>query len=216
MTETFRILLYPLGLCAQVLFGGRVIYQWLLSESHGKSYVTKGFWQLSIVGNLLLMIHAFIQLQFHLFLSQVGGAFISWRNLNLMSEKQYSFKQTAVLLVIALTSATALYWTTSTEWFRIPSSLWHKPNQSVIWYWHLLGSIGMALFASRFWVQWLQAERSQSSVLSPLFFWLSGIGSMLTMAYFIHIQDFVNVSGPLLSLVPYARNLILLSREKGA
>ncbi|MEX1012536.1 MAG: lipid-A-disaccharide synthase N-terminal domain-containing protein [Waddliaceae bacterium] len=216
MDDSLRVVLYPLGLCAQILFGGRVIYQWILSEANGKSYVTKGFWQLSILGNLSLMIHAFIQLQFHLFLTQVGGAFISWRNLNLMSDKRYSAKQTIFLLFLTLSCCTGIYWMTSTEWFRIPSSLWHQPSRAVGWPWHMLGVIGMTLFASRFWVQWWQAEKNQTSLLTPLFFWISGAGSILTLVYFVYIQDFINVTGPLLSLVPYARNLILLSREKSA
>lgn len=84
MSDQWREGLYFLGFLSSLAFGLRMAFQWLYSEYLGKSTVTPTFWKLSLTGNILLAFHAFIQLQYHVFIIQVGNGFIAWRNLNLM------------------------------------------------------------------------------------------------------------------------------------
>ena len=71
MTELWRQLLYPLGLISAIAFASRFILQWINSEKVQKSVVSPLFWKISLFGNLTLLIHAFIQLQYQICFVQV-------------------------------------------------------------------------------------------------------------------------------------------------
>ncbi len=221
--DEWRTFLYPLGFLSALAFGARFIIQWLQSEKAQKSLVTRSFWQLSLLGNILLMMHSFIQIQYHIYIVQVCNAVISWRNLNLMQTKRPPLSlRTVCLLLIGIMLASSLAfafqdWLLIGEgnWFRIPIAPWQSSSiSSVPLFWHILGTLGTLLFSSRFWVQWWFAERAHKSQLPLSFWWLSLIGALLSIAYFIHIDDSVNLVGPLLGLVPYVRNLMLMQKKQ--
>lgn len=223
MSSSWQQLLYPLGFLPGIFFGGRFIYQWLLSESIQKSVVTTLFWRLSIIGNTLLLLHALIQSQYHVATVQTVNAVISWRNLNLMNDKKRVSLNTTIIIMVTCVAAITLFFlfqnmfTLGHEsvWFRIPKGIWwNKEEKSVSLIWHMMGIIGLILFASRFWVQWIQSEFEKKSILGSSFWWLSLIGSILCLTYFIHIKDPVNFIGPLFGLVPYLRNLMLIRKTK--
>ena len=222
--DEWRTFLYPLGFLSALAFGARFIIQWLLSEKAHKSIVPRSFWQLSLLGNFLLLIHSFIQVQYPICMIQVCNAVISWRNLDLMQKNPSPVSLSTViwiltgsLLLISLAFASQ-NWLLDYEgsWFRIPKSPWQKNSiDSVSFFWHLLGTLGTLLFSSRFWVQWWFAERAHASTLPLSFWWLSLSGALLSIAYFIRIGDSVNLIGPLVGLVPYIRNLMLLQKAEG-
>ncbi len=67
----WQVYLYlPLGLLPPIFFGLRFLIQWFQSERAGQSVVPIIFWRLSLVGNCLMMLHLFIQMQFPLALLQ--------------------------------------------------------------------------------------------------------------------------------------------------
>lgn len=218
--ETWRQLLYPLGLLSGIAFSSRFLLQWIVSEKAHQSIVTKTFWKISLFGNLTLLLHAFIQLQFHICFVQVCNAVISWRNLDLMQPIERRWKLTWVifLLVSSVVATTTLFaWqlyafeAPSATWFRTPIAFWVNPNQGVTSYlWHAIGIAGLLLFNSRFWVQWWGAERRGESYLGPAFWWMSLAGAFLCTAYFLKIYDLVNIMGPLFGIVPTVRNLMIL------
>jgi lipid-A-disaccharide synthase-like uncharacterized protein len=221
----WRVLLYPLGFLSSLAFGGRFALQWLSSEYHRKSMVTKGFWILSLVGNLTLATHAMIQLQYHVCLIQACNATISWRNLNLMGpeEKRYRFNTVLLLLVGATTFVTACFSlqisysdVESYTWFRVPIHAWSSSSTqtTIPLYVHLFGFVGISLFASRFWIQWWFAEKCQQSYLGRGFWWLSLVGDLMSISYFFYIGDAVNFIGPAIGTVPYIRNLMLLRNKR--
>lgn len=222
MNESWRELLYPLGYLASIAFGARFLLQWVTSEVQQKSIVTQTFWKISLVGNLLLMIHSLLQLQFHVCVIQACNAVISWRNLNLMQSASEQVRLTTVIKIFGgVIAATVLaFWmqgylfgSGTIEWFRLPSLAADDPDPIQVGIgWHVIGFAGLILFSSRFWVQWWEAERRHSSTLGPAFWWLSLSGGVLTLVYFIRIDDPVNILGPAVGLVPYIRNLMLISR----
>lgn len=225
MSENWREVLYPLGFVAGLTFGARFILQWLKSEVRKKSIVTPTFWKLSLTGNVLLFLHAFIQMQFHVCIIQLINGVISWRNLNLMKDLSNHAKTRSVVLVLfSLLSATIsafylqeLYFLNNEDaWFRIPSNSWNSDLSSVDSMWHLFGFLSLILFNSRFWIQWWHAEKTQSSSISPTFWWISLIGAFCAIIYFTRIKDPVNLIGPVTGIIPYIRNLMLLSRTKAA
>lgn len=219
MNDVWREIIYPLGYLSSLAFGGRFLLQWITSEVQQKSVVTRAFWRLSLIGNVMLMLHSFFQLQFHVCLIQACSAIISWRNLNLMEDRseQVRFRSVLMLFFATIVSITAGFllqgWLSasgSIEWFRLPTVAWDDPTPIVTPLWHAIGFIGLILFSSRFWVQWWLAERQRTSTLGPLFWWLSISGGILTLIYFIRIDDPVNIIGPAVGLIPYIRNLMLI------
>ncbi|WP_068470014.1 lipid-A-disaccharide synthase N-terminal domain-containing protein [Candidatus Protochlamydia phocaeensis] len=220
--EEWRTILYPLGFLSSFAFGARFIVQWLQSERQQRSLVPRSFWYLSLLGNVLLALHSFIQVQYHICVVQACNIVIAWRNLNLMQakSKQVSFSFVLGLLIaaIALISAAFIvqdfYLLREGHWFRIPTAPWQdQPLTAVSWMWHALGTLAYLLFSSRFWVQWWLAEQAHKSELFVSFWWLSLTGALLSIAYFLHIRDSVNLIGPLIGIVPYIRNLMLIQKQ---
>lgn len=222
MTENLREMLYPLGFLSSLAFGGRFLLQWLTSEIERKSIVTKAFWQLSLLGNALLLIHSFIQAQYHICIIQAFNAIISWRNINLMQEKAKQVQLRTVFISLGgiMALITVLFAIQDyfegrgyENWFRLP--VWGQiSSHSVDIIWHLFGTLGLILFSSRFWVQWWYAEKAKTSYLGRPFWWLSLIGGLCSLIYFIKIDDPVNIIGPAFGLIPYIRNLMLIQKEQ--
>ncbi|MDP1834887.1 MAG: lipid-A-disaccharide synthase N-terminal domain-containing protein [Chlamydiales bacterium] len=222
--DEWRVLLYyPLGMLPALFFGLRVLVQWLQSERAGTSMVSALFWRLSLAGNLLSVAHYFIQLQFPFALFQTINAVISWRNLDLMrAEGAYVSTRGAIkvfLSCIALLTVCFVTLSLSTEgqiiWTRIPVHAW-KTTLHVSLAWHLVGTVGQCLFASRFWVQWWLAEKSHASHLGNAFWWLCIIGNLMSLLYFVRIDDTVSIMNNAFTVIPAIRNLILLARRPTA
>lgn len=224
MDEYWRIILYyPLGLLPAIFFGLRVLVQWYESERHKRSMVTPIFWKLSLVGNLLQMIHFFVQVQYPFAMLQAGSAMISWRNLTLMrNAKKISTNAFVLLLLASLLGVTllfviqTLFVSHEMDWFRTPTNLWDEVHVHHHFSWHILGTVGGILFASRFWIQWWQAERSQKSELNKSFWWISISGSVLSLIYFFELRDAVSVVQFGFGLIPYFRNIALIRQRQAS
>jgi len=222
MIGEWREWLYPLGFLSAIAFGSRMILQWTASEVKGKSIVMPNFWKLSLCGNILLAVHAFIQIQFHVCLIQACHAVISWRNLNLMKPPAFQASFARVLNLFFIASGLVFFafifqgtLIGSQEWFRVPTLPWQFHNEiRLSAFWHLLGFFGLALFSSRFWLQWWCAEKYRQSYLGGAFWWVSLVGEGLCLVYFLRINDPVNFIGPAFGMIPYIRNLMLIYRPR--
>lgn len=80
-------------------------------------------------------------------------------------------------------------------------------------YWTVLGLLGNVLFGLRFVLQWLYSERRGRVVVPPIFWHLSFWGSLLCLAYALHIDKLPVILGYLFLPLIYARNLVLLRRN---
>lgn len=80
--------------------------------------------------------------------------------------------------------------------------------------WLALGLLGQSLFMMRFVVQWIHSERHKKSVIPVSFWYLSLIGGLIVLAYGIHRAEPVIILGQLPGTIVYARNLMLIRREK--
>jgi lipid-A-disaccharide synthase-like uncharacterized protein len=223
MIEEWRSFLYPLGFLPSAFFGVRFIIQWIISERQGKSVVTPIFWKLSLIGNITLAIHTFVQVQYHVCAVQVVSAILSWRNMNLMKEEgRVSFKTVLAFIFLALTLTTAAFMVQGQilyghfDWVRTPTVPWNDaPVEKFHVAWHILGTAGIFLFASRFWIQWWQAETSQESTLGMSFWCLSVMGALTALIYFIRLNDQVHILGHSMAIIPYIRNMQLIRRING-
>lgn len=80
--------------------------------------------------------------------------------------------------------------------------------------WLVIGLLGQSLFMMRFVVQWIHSERHQKSVIPVSFWYLSLVGGLIVLAYGLHKAEPVIILGQLPGTFVYARNLMLIHREK--
>ncbi len=76
------------GLVGQLAFTGRFLVQWLASERAKKSVVPRTFWYLSLAGGMVLLSYAIHRRDPVFILGQSTGAFIYFRNLCLLRERE--------------------------------------------------------------------------------------------------------------------------------
>jgi len=88
------------------------------------------------------------------------------------------------------------------------------PFQENYLLWKIVGFAGIATFGTRFLVQWLYSEKHKESLIPPIFWWQSLIGTVLCLAYFLRQQDSVGIAGYVLNVIPYTRNLMLVYRKR--
>lgn len=78
-----------LGFLGQLLFTGRMVLQWLVSERQKRSVVPVVFWWLSLAGGMMLLIYFSWRKDIIGILGQSTGVFIYSRNLALIYRKKY-------------------------------------------------------------------------------------------------------------------------------
>ncbi len=77
-----------------------------------------------------------------------------------------------------------------------------------------VGGLGQALFTARMLVQWWYSRKAGKSVAPPLFWWLSLVGSLLSLFYALFRKDPVFALAPASNLFFYARNILLSSPDR--
>ena len=76
------------GICAQLVFTGSFLVQWITSERRGESVVPVAFWYLRLVGGAMLFVYAFLGRGDAVFtLGQTFGVVVYSRNLILIRRK---------------------------------------------------------------------------------------------------------------------------------
>ncbi len=80
--------------------------------------------------------------------------------------------------------------------------------------WEVVGFLGLAVFSSRFIIQWIVSEREKKSVIPIAFWYLSIIGSLCLLAYAIERADPVFILSYLFNGFIYMRNLVLIRRNR--
>mgnify|MGYP001420885360 CR=1 FL=1 len=86
--STNEIIFLTIGFIGQGLFASRFIFQWILSEKKGESYIPIIFWYLSIFGGIGLLTYAIFRQDPVIILGQTFGIFIYLRNLILIYNKK--------------------------------------------------------------------------------------------------------------------------------
>ena len=94
-------------------------------------------------------------------------------------------------------------------------TLLHHLHWPVLTFWKSVGFLGVILFASRWAVQLLASRRAGRSVMTPLFWWLSLLGSILCLSYFIFGKnDAVGIISYVFPAFISSYNLLLDRRHK--
>jgi lipid-A-disaccharide synthase-like uncharacterized protein len=89
------------------------------------------------------------------------------------------------------------------------SSLWFLNfSAPTIMIWIGIGLLGQLLFTGRMLVQWIASERQGKSVVPPLFWWMSLVGSLLLLAYFLWRRDPIGLLGQAFGSFVYLKNIV--------
>ena len=78
--------------------------------------------------------------------------------------------------------------------------------------WVSIGFLGQGLFFGRWIIQWVASERKAESRVPVVFWYMSLIGGLITLAYAIYRRDPVFIAGQSIGAIVYIRNLILIAR----
>lgn len=76
------------GICAQMVFAGRFLVQWIESEREGRSVIPVAFWVLSIVGGAMTLLYGLVRHDAIIILGQVLSNVIYVRNLMLIAKNR--------------------------------------------------------------------------------------------------------------------------------
>ncbi len=201
-------LIYALGFLAQILFFVRTIAQWFKSEQEEKVTSPAIYWQLSLVGSILMLTYGIFRNDFAIVVGQFLVYAIYIRNLQLKDAWKSMHWLIRGLAVIA--PFAYLGWLAFSGNFN---NIFKNENVSI--FWMIWGTVAQLIFISRFFYQWLYSEKEKESLL-PMGFWIiSTAGSLMIFTYSIYRLDPVLFAAHSLGLFVYLRN-ILLHMGKGS
>jgi len=201
-------IIFSVGFFAQLLFSGRLVLQWILSEKRKKVLTPTLFWWLSLLASFLLFVYGYLREDFAIMLGQSLTYYIYIRNLQLQGEWQKTPKVIQwFLLIFPIILVVYSYNNNSYDLEKLF-------NNEAIPLWLLIwGSIAQIIFTLRFVYQWMYSEKNKESSL-PFGFWLlSLIGSIMILIYAVLREDPVLLTGHLMGSIIYFRNIIILKKE---
>jgi len=201
-------IIYSVGFLAQLLFSGRLVLQWILSEKSKKVLTPSLFWKLSLIASFLLFVYGYLRDDFAIMLGQALTYFIYIRNLQLQGEWQKAPKLLRWFLwIFPLLLVIYSYNNNTYDMAKL------FKNEAIPVWLVLLGSIAQIIFTLRFVYQWIYSEKNKESSL-PFGFWLlSLIGSIMILIYAIIRRDPVLFVGHIMGSAIYFRNILILRKE---
>jgi lipid-A-disaccharide synthase-like uncharacterized protein len=81
-------------------------------------------------------------------------------------------------------------------------------SSTAVLFWLGIGLFGQILFTGRMIVQYVASQRKGTSVVPPMFWWMSLVGSLLLLAYFLWRRDPIGLLGQAFGSFVYLRNII--------
>ncbi|MFH1615857.1 MAG: lipid-A-disaccharide synthase N-terminal domain-containing protein [Planctomycetota bacterium] len=78
--------------------------------------------------------------------------------------------------------------------------------------WAIVGLVGQFIFGARFIIQWIVSEYKKKSHIPTTFWFISLAGSLILLAYSVHLRNPIFVLGFSLNTVIYIRNIHLIFR----
>lgn len=202
-------IVYSIGFLAQILFSGRLIIQWIVSEKNKRIITPSIFWKLSLIASFLLFIYGYLREDFAIMLGQALTYFIYVRNLQINGE-WYKSPKILRWFIILFPVIIVFYYFNNGQYDLV--KLFKNENIPI---WLLsLGIFSQVLFTFRFVYQWLYSEKTKVSEL-PIGFWrISVLGALLILTYAIIRLDPVLFIGHIAGLVIYIRNILIWKTQK--
>jgi lipid-A-disaccharide synthase-like uncharacterized protein len=204
-----EMLIYGVGLAAQLLFSARILSQWLKSEKAGKVLSPTSFWTTSVIASILLMVYGALRHDIVIVGGQLISYFIYLRNIklkNIWDNISPPLRWGAIFFPFA-----AIAWLLWSQTYSFSYIMEHSKISGTLIAW---GGLGQIVFTLRFVYQWYYSERLRESVI-PLGFWMiSLLGSLMIISYAILRLDPILFIGQIFGLVAYSRNYYIGLREQ--
>lgn len=201
-------IVYSIGFLAQILFSGRLIVQWILSEKSKRIITPSTFWKLSLLASFLLFVYGHLRDDFAIMLGQALTYYIYIRNLQLQGEWRKMPKLLQFFLYI-FPILVVVYAYNNGE-YDIQKLF---KNDAIPLWLLLLGIISQLIFTLRFVYQWIVSEKTKTSQL-PVGFWrMSVLGASLILTYGIFREDPVLLVGHGAGLIIYVRNIFIWKKQ---
>lgn len=201
-------IIYSIGFLAQLLFSGRLILQWILSEKSKKVLTPSIFWKLSLLASFLLFVYGYLRDDFAIMLGQILTYFIYIRNLQIQGEWIKTPKLLRGFLWVFPVLIVIYSYNNNTY------DLANLFKNEAISFWLLIwGSVAQIIFTLRFVYQWIYSEKNKESSLPYGFWLLSLIGSLMILIYAILRKDPVLFIGHSMGSIIYSRNIIILKKQ---
>lgn len=204
-----NIVLYAVGLLAQLLFSARILIQWIMTERAKKVVSPVIFWALSMIASYLLFIYGWFRNDFSIMLGQVIAYYVYIWNLN--KKEVWSKIPKLLQLLLYLTPIAGLCYILS-DWTAFMEQCFKNENIPLLLV--IYGSLGQIIFTLRFVYQFLYSRAHGESLLPAGFWIISLTGSLIIVSYAIVREDPVLILGQSFGFVSYTRNLVILHRQK--
>ncbi|MEA5006277.1 MAG: lipid-A-disaccharide synthase N-terminal domain-containing protein [Rikenellaceae bacterium] len=202
-------MIYVIGLLAQLFFGARTIFQWILSERAKKVLSPAIYWILSILGSYLFFIYGWLREDFAIILGQIISYYIYIWNLKIKGVWQKTHIIIRILLVITPIVAITLAAENADQFIAT-----FLRNDNVPLWLIIFGSTGQVLFTFRFIYQIIYSAKRKESIL-PLGFWVISLtGSTLIIAYAIIRMDPILILGQSAGFIAYIRNIAIYHKHE--
>lgn len=199
--------IYIIGFLAQILFSGRIIFQWILSERKRQIVNPALFWYLSLLASILLFLYGYLRDDPAIMFGQLLTYFIYIRNLQLMNEWPQLPLLLRLFLLMFPFALLALIYRDSGD---LGNLLFNEEIPAGLLF---FGILGQTVFISRFFYQWIFSEINKHSYFPQGFWVLSLVGSILILIYAVIRRDPVLLVGHLCGFIIYIRNLIISRNE---
>ena len=172
--------IFAVGFTAQLLFATRMIVQWVKSEKAGKPLSPVIFWQLSILGSLIFLFYGILRNDFAIVLGQVLVYFIYIRNLHLKEQwRPIPFLFRLFVIIAPIFTLGYLLWNAQGNLAYLVK------NDEIPLPWQIWGSAGQVIFTLRFYIQWIDSESKNESVLNRRFWLVSLLFAMLGVGFML-------------------------------
>lgn len=194
--------IYMVGFGGQLLFGVRIMVQWISSERAGRPVSPVLYWQVSLLASFTILIYGVLRKDPVIMLGQVLSYYIYVRNLQLKQRWTTIYAPVRYfLLVLPLFFLVVVLGSASNLLSEVLDNV--EPMKPIF----IIGAVGQLLLNLRFVYQWYYSERRKISIL-PVGFWIiSMVASLLVLAYGFHRRDPVLLVSQSLGMIAYVRNV---------
>lgn len=201
------------GWAAQAVFTWRMLHQWVRSEREGRSVLPPAFWAWSLLGSALDLVYLFHRRDPVFASGALVSACIFGRNYWMARRPAPAAPPRRRPVVWPILAGLVLFAAVTVEAIGPDHGL-VRFDRGVVWL--VIGFVGTVGWTARFVVQWWASERSGVSHLPAAFFHVGLASAALLTVYAVSQLDWVKMFAFGTTVVPYARNLVLLRRSAAA
>lgn len=204
-----QLLIISIGLIAQALFFARTIVQWFKSEHEGKVHSPTLFWQMSLLGSVMMLTYGILREDAAILIGQILVYFIYIRNIQLKND--WKPMNLGLRILILLTPVAILGYLFLGTDYTLDTFFQNDNNPLLLMIW---GIAAQLVFIARFFYQWIYSENKGESVL-PVGFWIISIcGSAMILLYGVFRFDLVLIASHSFGIFVYLRNILIHKNKK--